>query len=114
MTSEKYDEVYRVALNSAEAELTEISVEFNRLRARMEKVGTLVEALTPFVEEQEQQLVTPKPTAQEPAQSQAVEASNEPKKEPEAITSDPFQRRIDHVLGIGGGIRDVRRYTRQF
>ena len=28
--------------------------------------------------------------------------------------SDPFQRRIDHVLGIGAGIRDVRKYSRQF
>jgi hypothetical protein len=33
---------------------------------------------------------------------------------PEAAPADPFQRRVDHVLGIGGGIRDVRKYSRQF
>jgi hypothetical protein len=34
--------------------------------------------------------------------------------DPEPVLADPFQRRIDHVLGIGAGIRDVRKYSRQF
>jgi hypothetical protein len=44
----------------------------------------------------------------------AAEISNEPHGGPEGFVADPFQRRIDHVLGIGAGIRDVRKYSRQF
>ena len=34
--------------------------------------------------------------------------------EPEQLLPDPFQRRIDHVLGIGAGVRDITKYSRQF
>jgi hypothetical protein len=44
----------------------------------------------------------------------ASEASVERRSAPEGLVADPFQRRIDHVLGIGAGIRDVRKYSRQF
>lgn len=108
-------EIYRVAFESAKSEVIEISAEFDKLRTRKEQIEKLVAVLKPLVGEGEsaadegpEEDLTRRPV--EPL----GQASGEGRGEPQAVISDPFQRRIDHVLGIGAGIRDVRKYSRQF
>jgi hypothetical protein len=111
MKSEReYNEIYRAALESANAELTEIGAEFERLSVRKDRIEKLLVALQPFVALKAEGV----PVVEQPVQQSeaAAEAPGEPKREP--VAADPFQRRIDHVLGIGAGIRDVRQYTRRF
>lgn len=105
-------EIYRAAFETAKAELTEINAEFEKLRARKEQVERLLGALKAFFgEEQEPESVSQGASSE----MVAVEAGSvESIGKPQPVPSDPFQRRIDHVLGIGAGIRDVRKYTRQF
>ena len=115
MKPEVHQEIYRVAFDTATAELTEISSEFERLRLRKEQVERLISALQPVIDENDE-VIPAAPNSQ--LTPQLVEAKPpvtiEAKAEPAGIMADPFQRRIDHVLGIGAGIRDVRQYTRQF
>jgi hypothetical protein len=120
MNPQAHQEIYRVAFESASSELIEINQEFESLRARMEKVGRLVEALKPLVADEENEAGegttleaegTALEAGSEPAQS-GTEGTNE--MEPAQTGADPFQHRVNHVLGIGAGIRDVRSYTRQF
>ncbi|HEY1577642.1 MAG TPA: hypothetical protein VGF82_11300 [Terracidiphilus sp.] len=117
MKQESQQEIYRVAYEAATSELTEISAEFERLRLRKEQVERLISALQPVIGEDEEDAIPDIPSAQ-PQAPQLVEAkpatAGEAKGGPAAMVADPFQRRIDHVLGIGAGIRDVRQYTRQF
>lgn len=109
----QHQEIYRVAFESANSELIEIGAEFERLRARMAQVEKLVAALKPLVFEDENEAV--EHVAHETtAESAAAESEPQAEKEAEPVGSDPFQHRINHVLGIGAGIRDVRSYTRQF
>lgn len=114
MNPEGHEEIYRVAYQSATSELTDISAEFDRLRVRKDYIEKLILALKPLFAAEEQ-----------PQQSGAQELDESEQAEPAAETTidqietpvfnaDPFQRRIDHVLGIGAGIRDVRKYSRQF
>lgn len=116
MKVEGHQEIYRVAHDAATSELIQITAEFERLLLRREQLEKLLSALKPVIGEDEQAKAVPESA---PAQSapQLVtakpEMSSEAKPEPAAVT-DPFQRRVDHVLGIGAGIRDVRQYTRQF
>jgi len=114
MKQQAHQEIYRVAYESANAELIEINEEFDRLRARMGQIESLVAVLKPLVFEKESEpVVSP---AQENT-TEPVEASAEPLEkdsEPAKFTSDPFQHRVNHILGIGAGIRDVRSYTRTF
>ena len=107
-------DVYRVALESAKAELDEISESYEKLRVRKEGIEKLVLALRPIVdlEQAGEPSSEAKDLSPEPAQ-QATDAQLGAE-EPQELLADPFQRRIDHVLGIGAGIRDVRNYTRQF
>jgi hypothetical protein len=110
MNQEGHEEVYRVAFDSANAELKEISAAFEELRIRKDRVEKLVSALGPLVEE------APKAeagaaAAEEPAPQPVHSTTGE---SVDRVVTDPFQRRIDHVLGIGAGIRDVRKYVRQF
>lgn len=115
MKPQEHQEIYRVAFESASSELVEINEEFDRLRARMEQLERLVAALKPLIFEEENEILevsAEDPTAEHIEASE--EASDETAPEPVKIGSDPFQHRINHVLGIGGGIRDVRSYTRQF
>lgn len=109
------DEIYRAAFESANADLTEISAEFERLSARKDRIEKLLVALQPFVALKEEQAVNVASVLDKPTQrSEAAQPPVESKRELEPNSADPFQRRIDHVLGIGAGIRDVRKYTRQF
>ena len=115
MNQKGHEETYRVAFDSANAELKEILEAFEQLRIRKDHVEKLVSALGPLVEEA--------PTADNATPEAGASASERPAPQPalstpgesvDRVAKDPFQRRIDHVLGIGAGIRDVRKYTRQF
>ena len=117
MKSSGHVEIYRVALGAAQAELAEITAEFEKLRIRKEHVERLVMALKPIIGEVETPaLVASKEEPSEPSTAPASVAENSQDEvaQPLGVGADPFQRRVDHVLGIGGGIRDVRQYTRQF
>jgi hypothetical protein len=106
-------EIYRVAFQTANAELTEINAEFEKLRARKEQIEKLVAVLLVLFGEKQNAAAASQGSSSEDAQTAATNAT-ESNPEPQPLQSDPFQRRIDHVLGIGAGIRDVRKYTRQF
>ena len=114
MKLESRTEVYRVAFESAKSELMEISAEFEKLRLRKEHMERLLAVLMPLIGEGEASL----PGSQEDSTVRQTEPASEPSSQPhggpEGLVADPFQRRIDHVLGIGAGIRDVRKYSRQF
>ena len=107
-------EIYRVAFDAATSELTEISAEFERLRIRKEHIEKLVLVLQPLIAEGEEGVAGGPIATAAPQPETAGEAAAAVQSGSEAFTADPFQRRIDHVLGIGGGIRDVRKYSRQF
>jgi hypothetical protein len=115
MNPEAHQEIYRIAHDAASAELNEISAEFERLRLRKDLVERLIAVLKPIIGEDDRPAVVISKEDQAPDR---VEATAEPAKAENGqrlgVAADPFQRRIDHVLGIGGGIRDVRQYTRQF
>ncbi len=115
MKPEGYVEIYRVAFDVANSELTEIGAEVERLRIRKEHIEKLVDVLKPLVAEEERVVsqISAEAAPREEAKP-ATEAKSEPNAGQEAFVADPFQRRIDHVLGIGAGIRDVRKYSRQF
>jgi hypothetical protein len=123
MKPEVHEEIYRVAFDSASSELIEISAAFEKLRARKEQIERLVIVLKPLIGEEDPTPLSTSPEAETQPQVTETSAtvSNESNQESASaqlgtITtlSDPFQRRIDHVLGIGAGIRDVRKYSRQF
>jgi len=110
---EGHKEIYRSAFDAATAELTEIIAEFEKLLVRKEQVEKLVSVLRQyFGEESSGPILLPESAAREATTAGAT--ANETTGEPQTTPSDPFQRRIDHVLGIGAGIRGVRKYSRQF
>lgn len=115
MKPEVHEEIYRVAFDAANSELTGISMEVERLRSRKEHIEKLVSVLKPLVsvEEQAATQVSDESVPQEETKP-AGEVSAVAGGGSETFVADPFQRRIDHVLGIGAGIRDVRKYSRQF
>lgn len=115
MKAEAHLEIYRVAFETASSELTEIAAEVERLQIRKEQIERLITVLKPLVDEEQD--VSAQASEEGPQQSEEVmETAGEGSllHEHEPFTADPFQRRIDHVLGIGAGIRDVRKYSRQF
>jgi hypothetical protein len=115
MKSEVHEDAYRLAFESAASELIEISAAFEELRVRKDRIERLVEVLRPLVVIEEQPGVAADQTAEQAANQAAEQAAHQDANDdPEPVLADPFQRRIDHVLGIGAGIRDVRKYTRQF
>jgi len=108
-------EIYRVAFEAANSELTEISVEFDKLRSRKERIEQLVAVLKPLLAEwNESPVQVSAERSEQQGAEPAAETSTEGSGSPQPLVADPFQRRIDHVLGIGAGIRDVRKYSRQF
>lgn len=113
MKTEGHVEIYRIAYEAATSELTEISAEVQRLEIRKEQIERLIAVLKPLFGEEPD--ASQQVSAEGPAQQEeAKEAAGEGNMQHEPFTADPFQRRIDHVLGIGAGIRDVRKYSRQF
>jgi hypothetical protein len=114
MKPQVHTEIYRVAFDAANAELTDISAEFERLRIRKEHIEKLVQVLQPLVAEEEETTAGGPVAGSTQSSEKAGEAPVEAHAGAEVFVADPFQRRIDHVLGIGAGIRDVRKYSRQF
>lgn len=117
MKTQGHGEIYRVAFDAAQAELAEITAEFERLRIRKGHVEQLILVLKPILGEAEE--AAPAGQKEAPAGKAgetlpAAEPLNEETAQPLGVGADPFQRRVEHVLGIGAGIRDVRQYTRQF
>jgi hypothetical protein len=112
MRQERHGEIYREAFESASSELKEISVAFEQLRIRKDQIEKLVSVLGPLVSLKDSAI----PEAQSAASAEPASkpAQSNPEAAGDQLVADPFQRRIDHVLGIGAGIRDVRKYTRQF
>jgi hypothetical protein len=107
------DEIYRVAFDSANSELNEISAAVEKLRVRKVQLEKLIVVLGPFLGIENK----PDSVTLQASSHSAVPASSSTQIRSEVAgdkPADPFQRRIDHVLGIGSGIRDVRKYTRQF
>jgi hypothetical protein len=113
MTPQAHEEIYRAALETATAELAQITTAVEELRVRKEHVEKLVSVLGPFIGVEPQASSTAAIESEPPSEPVAEHAS-EANLQRETVPADPFQRRIDHVLGIGAGIRDVRKYSRQF
>ena len=114
MNQEGQKEIYRVAFDAANAELKEISAAFEELRIRKDRVEKLVSALGPLVEEAPKADTATSEAGAKAAEELAPQPVHSTSGESAERVTDPFQRRIDHVLGIGAGIRDVRKYVRQF
>jgi hypothetical protein len=107
---------YRIAFDSANSELNEILGAFEDLKARKERIEKVVMALKPLLGAEEAAaagISTPSDSSLDPAaQSEDVptyqyQATNG------SSSSDPFQRRIDSVLGHGTGSREPRKFGRQ-
>jgi hypothetical protein len=113
MKYEGHSEIYRVAFESANSELEEISAEVARLQVRKDQLDRLVTVLKPLIDENEAMPSFASAQSLEQAE-EYKEPAGEGNSQSEPFTADPFQRRTDHILGIGAGIRDVRKYSRQF
>jgi hypothetical protein len=113
MKPEVHLEIYRVAFETASSELTAIAAEYERLQIRKGQIERLITVLRPLIDEEQDASV--QAVAEGPEErDENKEPASEEVLQHEPFTADPFQRRIDHVLGIGAGIRDVRKYSRQF
>ena len=104
-------DVYRTAFDSANSELNDILGAFEELRARKERIEKVVMALKPLLgaEEAAAGISNPSDTSADlGAQGEDVptyqyQATNG------SSSSDPFQRRIDSVLGGNGSNRKFNR-----
>ena len=107
-----HGDVYRVAFDSANAELNQILVSFEELKARKERIEKVVLALKPLLgaaEDSGHDLASSSSDSSQPAEevpTYQYQGTN-------GSSPDPFQQRIDQVLG-GAGARDTRRSHRQF
>ncbi|MGB7548900.1 MAG: hypothetical protein WBM14_14210 [Terracidiphilus sp.] len=109
-------DVYRVAYDEANAELTEIVGRFEELRLRKDRIEKVVEVLKPLVASEAQAAPTensaPLETSEpSPQDSEPVTYSFQQVGEPVAV---PQQRRTDTGFGLGSAARDVREYSRLF
>ncbi|HET7103881.1 MAG TPA: hypothetical protein VFI20_07310 [Terracidiphilus sp.] len=124
-------EIYRTAFEEANSELTEILGKFDQLRQRKERIEKVVEMLRPMAGSGSEPMQTrssfnlPEMTAEpysapvvaEVAKMTLQEEVGEPVEVAQHMgdhSSDPFQRRIDSALGMGGGTRDSREFGRRF
>lgn len=123
-------EVYRVALDEANAELSEILGKFELLRLRKDRVERLVEALKPLVGTSESQLGPSErgsslPDRQSSAEAPSTHASPESVQplsshspyagqQHQMPSSDPFARRSESVASQGSPAKDVSEYSRLF
>jgi hypothetical protein len=106
-----HGDVYRVAFDSANAELNQILVSFEELKARKERIEKVVLALKPLLgatDESDHDSASPSSDSGQPEEipTYQYQVTN-------GSSADPFQQRIDQVLGGAGG-RDPRRAHRQF
>jgi hypothetical protein len=122
-------EVYRVAFDEANAELSEILGKFELLRLRKDRIEKVVEALKPLVAASEstasvlerasvsaERQVHP----EAPSSHTSVEAPQPAPTpmpypvQPTAQSSDPFARRIESAVGQSSAAKDVSEYSRLF
>jgi len=103
-------DVYRTAFDSANSELNDILVTFEELRARKERIEKVVMALKPLLgaEEATTGLSSPTDASTDPGSS-GEDVPNYQYQSGNGASSDPFQRRIDSVLGHGSGARKFNR-----
>lgn len=120
-------DVYRVALDEASSELNDILARFDQLRQRKDRLEKIVEALKPLVVSNDQRSVAaveasavkpvaipefeaaaPVPTpAMSHVQIERIQAAADE-------SADPFDRRVENVMGMSSATRDVREYSRLF
>lgn len=110
-------EVYRVAYDEANAELSEILGKFEQLRLRKDRVEKVVEALKPLVASEVSNLAAEQKresvelhTASEQAQSTPSPIPY-PVQQPSMAPSDPFARRES---SSSSSSKDVSEYSRLF
>lgn len=114
MKREGHQQAYRAAYYTASSELKELSEALEQLRIRKDHIERLVSVLRPLLEFEEKEFAANSGTEANASEEPAVAAQSNPSEAGEKGQPDAFQRRVDHVLGIGAGIRNVRKYTRQF
>jgi hypothetical protein len=105
---------YRIAFDSANSELNEILGAFEDLRARKDRIEKVVMALKPLLGAEEGAAAgIPNPSDSSPdSGSQGEEVPTYQYQSGNGSTPDPFQRRIDSVLGNGAGSREARKFNR--
>lgn len=106
-------EVYRVAFDSANMELTDIVGAFEELRARKERIEKVVLALKPLLGAEEAAAAAAAMQSASDAANEASQSDEVPTYQYQATngnTPDPFARRLDSALGHGMG----RKANRQF
>lgn len=108
------EEVYRVAFDSANAELNEILVGFEQLRLRKERIEKVVNALKPLLGLDEQVAVPSQHEEEQSFEAEHEAAEGELVHEGAEGSGDPFQRRIDLALREGTNGQGVRKFARQF
>jgi hypothetical protein len=114
-------EVYRVAYDEANAELSEILGKFEQLRLRKDRVEKVVEALKPLVASEAATLADQKKESGERphevlhAPSESAQSTPSPipypVQQPTMAPSDPFARRESANAGAS---KDVSEYSRLF
>ena len=114
MKREGHQQAYSAAYDTASSELNELSEALEQLRMRKDHIERLVSVLRPLLEFEETGFAANREAEANASEEPAVAAQSSPSEPGEKEQPDPFQRRVDHVLGIGAGIRNVRKYTRQF
>jgi hypothetical protein len=115
-------EVYRVAFDEANAELSEILGKFEQLRIRKDRVEKVVEALKPLVASEAATVASDlkHEPAERPHEVPTLHATSEsaqsapspipyPVQQPAMAPSDPFARRES-----GSAPKDVSEYSRLF
>jgi hypothetical protein len=122
-------EVYRVAFDEANAELSEILGKFELLRLRKDRIEKVVDALKPLVAlnesaaaatergpaATERQAPVEATSAHAPAESAPAAPSPMPYAvQPATQSSDPFARRIESAVGQSSAAKDVSEYSRLF
>jgi hypothetical protein len=120
-------EVYRVAFDEANAELSEILGKFELLRLRKDRIEKVVEALKPLVAAAESQTpaiergsvsaerqaeVSPSHASAEPVQTSSSPIPYQV--QPATQSSDPFARRMESAVGQSSAAKDVSEYSRLF
>jgi hypothetical protein len=106
-------DVYRTAFDSANSELNDILSAFEELRARKERIEKVVTALKPLLgaEEAAAGNSNPPDSSSDPG-GQGEDVPSYQYQAGNGASTDPFQRRIDSVLGHGAGSREPRKFNR--
>jgi hypothetical protein len=107
-------DVYRTAFDSANSELNDILGAFEELRARKERIEKVVMALKPLLgaEEAAAGISNPSESSSDPGSQGEDVPTYQYQATNGTSTGDPFQRRIDSVLGHSGGSREARKFNR--